>query len=257
MLPLKIAIASDIHAGQSARPRELRGPKAYAGDGEYLDHFRAILQQEGLSADYLVIPGDLTDTGQHEEARTASEVIRELCEAWQIQKDRLIVVPGNHDVNRQAKTVGNATDREFWRQFQFAALSDPKLFFADRMAIGSYNLCIDPHLAIWNLPEVDFVVYNSAAFEDEDASTPRHGRVVPDAIVAIDAYFRPRQAADDHLRVFVTHHHPIEYTDEDPDWVDFSMMHGSADLLRCLTTHSFDIFIHGHKHLPRCRSHTD
>jgi len=61
------------------------------------------------------------------------------------------------------------------------------------------------------------------------------------------------------LRLFVVHHHPIQYSEPYPDipaFVDFSILSNAGNLHALLRKHNFDILIHGHRHVPKFESHT-
>jgi WD40 repeat protein/3',5'-cyclic AMP phosphodiesterase CpdA len=79
------------------------------GGGEpdaWFSHLHADLDQlaqhDGLRPDLVVVAGDLTEQGLRTEFERAGRFLRELAEAAELTRDRVAVVPGNHDVNRLA-----------------------------------------------------------------------------------------------------------------------------------------------------------
>ncbi|MFD0199524.1 MULTISPECIES: pentapeptide repeat-containing protein [Saccharothrix] len=145
---------------------------------EDLDHLAA---EEGLRADLLVLAGDLTERGLRTEFDHAVTFLDALAEAVELSRDRVVVVPGTHDVNlvacrayfldmeaeqrdpvkpywRKWKQYGDAFDRyyrdvgatftpdEFWTFFTVPDL---------RVAVAGLNSTVaDSHLDS-GTPEVD------------------------------------------------------------------------------------------------------
>ena len=143
-----------------------------------LDHLAA---EEGLRPDLLVVAGDLTERGLRTEFDHAIAFLDALAEAVELPRDRVVVVPGTHDVNmvacrayfldmeaeqrdpvkpywRKWKQYGDAFDRyyrdvnatftpdEFWTFFTVPDL---------RVAVAGLNSTVaDSHLDR-DTPEVD------------------------------------------------------------------------------------------------------
>lgn len=250
---MNIFVMSDIHAGPSARPEEWRTGNGASARGNYLDQFLELCSREKFEAHYIFVPGDLTDTGQHGQFVTASNLIEVVASKMKVRKNNVLAVPGNHDVNRDVKRIGTPSDREFWHGKQFDALCDKAQFMGRFFLKGGRPLCDEPFLRFFEDHQIEVVLYNSAAFEQEDDNALRHGYVTDELIKQIDLKFRGLAPRNNIVRIFMTHHHPIMYSDVDFKWHDISIMTNSDDLLVCLERNGFDLFIHGHKHIPRFR----
>jgi 3',5'-cyclic AMP phosphodiesterase CpdA len=76
------------------------------------------IQADGLRPDFIAATGDVAFSGQPDEYKLAREFFETLLAATGVPRDRLFVVPGNHDVSRSlitlgAKSIGAAlTDRD-------------------------------------------------------------------------------------------------------------------------------------------------
>lgn len=57
-------------------------------------------REAGLIADFILATGDLAFSGKGEEYALAADFFDALCKASNVPKDRVFVVPGNHDVDR-------------------------------------------------------------------------------------------------------------------------------------------------------------
>ncbi|MBI5116992.1 SUMF1/EgtB/PvdO family nonheme iron enzyme [Candidatus Poribacteria bacterium] len=65
-----------------------------------LDDIKTYPAENGFKIDFIIITGDIAFSGQQHEYRKAEEFLDELLGALKLGKDRLFVVPGNHDIDR-------------------------------------------------------------------------------------------------------------------------------------------------------------
>src|SRR4051794_38782117 len=112
----RIAIISDIHIGPAARAKDL-APSPGADDrrdAQFLHRFESFVRNEGLSADLLIVAGDITSEAKHSEFMHASTIVLKVAEWLGVERDKIFFVPGNHDVNWDTlKRPGDATDKAF------------------------------------------------------------------------------------------------------------------------------------------------
>ena len=86
------------------------------------------IEQEGLQPDFLAVSGDIAFSGQPAEYDLARRFFDDLLRTTELPKERLFLVPGNHDVNRSlvsrgAQGIGDSlTDRKSAN----AVLSNPR-----------------------------------------------------------------------------------------------------------------------------------
>jgi hypothetical protein len=60
--------------------------------------------ESGLHPNFIAVTGDISYKGKQEGYKLAKEFFDELLGVTKLQKDRLFIVPGNHDVNQDAIT---------------------------------------------------------------------------------------------------------------------------------------------------------
>jgi predicted MPP superfamily phosphohydrolase len=83
-----------------------------------LRDIRERIQKDGLHPDFLAVTGDIAFSGQPAEYALARAFLDDLLAATDLPRERLFLVPGNHDVNRSLVTLGvkaigaALTDRE-------------------------------------------------------------------------------------------------------------------------------------------------
>jgi 3',5'-cyclic AMP phosphodiesterase CpdA len=76
------------------------------------------IQQDGLRPDFVAVSGDIAFSGQPAEYELARRFFDDLLATTGLGKDRLFLVPGNHDVDRSrispgARAIGDSlADRE-------------------------------------------------------------------------------------------------------------------------------------------------
>jgi 3',5'-cyclic AMP phosphodiesterase CpdA len=92
-----------------------------------LDDVRSRMAGDGLRPDFVVVSGDLAFSGQPAEYDLAGKFFDELLQATGLGKERLFLVPGNHDVDRRAISRGAqaVTDALDARDAANAILSTP------------------------------------------------------------------------------------------------------------------------------------
>ena len=64
------------------------------------------IEQEGLQPDFLAVSGDIAFSGQPAEYDLARRFFDDLLRTTELPKERLFLVPGNHDVNRSLVSRG-------------------------------------------------------------------------------------------------------------------------------------------------------
>jgi len=71
-----------------------------------LDDVRERIKRDGLRPDFILVSGDIAFSGSADEYILAGAFFDDLLAATSLSKERLLVVPGNHDVDRAAIGVG-------------------------------------------------------------------------------------------------------------------------------------------------------
>ena len=91
-----------------------------------LEDLRGLKERHDLSPDFILISGDIAYSGINEEYKLAESFFDALLELTGLSKERLLVVPGNHDIDRSlisqaAKSAISSLDS---RDMMEGALSD-------------------------------------------------------------------------------------------------------------------------------------
>jgi predicted phosphodiesterase len=228
---------------------------------------------QAADPDLIVLSGDLTwgsTLEQYEETFAFLEELRAV-----FPKPPVVLVPGNHDVFAPDLLAGTgmpsvAEDR---RQDGFRQLVERfhgAGFATQYPLVASTGQLSDRQRLVSIIDNSDCLVIgvNSAALL-ATGSEPAIGTPVgmtPPVFRALDGLMQDinrREPADPRMRVFVLHHHLLPFAD--PDWTeavdlnvigrrpDPTMTADSGHLQAWLAEHSFQLVLHGHKHVAHGR----
>ncbi|WP_435627608.1 metallophosphoesterase family protein [Candidatus Ferrigenium straubiae] len=254
MTNLKIAIISDLHIGHGVRSKDLSPHADTNGiDEKYLLKFLEFVKSKNIQANYLVIPGDITGKAHPDEFKLASKVILQIGTALGVPEEKILFVPGNHDKNWDAKPAGENDTTGFYAKQMYAPLQHEDWFFEHTMRRSPHHMLSDNCLGVWTFEDLILVGYNSSNHDDRNTKV-HHGLITESSLQWLDAQLQTMDLAKQKLKVFLVHHHPIQYSDHIPDTPDFSVMTNAENLLNLLTKFKFDLLLHGHKHMPHFKT---
>ena len=251
---MAIAVLSDLHVGIGARARDLcpEGLKTKAVESGYKDKFIEFLKKQSIRADYLVLPGDISHFAQPVEVQMASQIVLEVAETLKVEPERIVFVPGNHDVDWTVLRVPDSTGVRSKQRYD--ALRHEKWAFAGIMEKGNPHVLDPPYFSVWEFGDLLAVGYNSS-WKDNPKEAIHHGAIDNLHLDALDEDLAKIDMSSSRLRMFLVHHHPIQYSDPVSDPPDFSVMTNAGNLLSLLQKYKFDLLIHGHKHIPKFQTY--
>jgi 3',5'-cyclic AMP phosphodiesterase CpdA/tetratricopeptide (TPR) repeat protein len=262
---------SDLHFGRVTREDGRSRDMHRFYDGEYskrlsrhvVDEFtarRAHFTHEA-SRVHILISGDITYTAQPDEFRLAQGFLREVCEGLNISRDRIYIVPGNHDVDWQLGKVNLSHRFDNYIQFLVEFYGE-ELFRAKHPNI-TWDLRINTKrpepweiLSIQHNPDAGLMIVglNSCVYETHQ---DHYGLIGGRQLGIVEELLDDSSSA--HIRVALFHHHlhPFpEFIQTDPKaevGMDLSIIRDSGIVERQLERMKFDLVLHGHKHKPQIR----
>lgn len=214
----------------------------------FLEDAAACIEVEDLRPDFIVVTGDIAFSGQKVEYELAQQFFDNLLQTTGLTRDRLFLVPGNHDVdrgaistlaagatvilnNRQAvnRFLASAADRALVLQRFHGYRDFVNHYFGPHLTFDNEHYFYVKHIQVAGL-RIAILGLNSAwlAASDED----RYRLLLGERQVrsALDA------AADADLRLAVMHH-PFDWLQE--------FDRNDAEPLLC---DGCDFVLHGHMH---------
>jgi calcineurin-like phosphoesterase family protein len=206
---------------------------------------------DGFQPDFAVVTGDIAFSGSLSEYKVAQRFFNDLLRIVNLSKDRLFVIPGNHDVDRSLVTalVKNASDLLTDRESINAILTssfDRELMFAGMRGYAEFvNGYFDGHLLF---DDEHYFYVSALALAGQQIALlglnsawlcyggEERGRVLLGERQVRDS-LRAAQEAD--IRIALLHH-PFAWL------MEFDRRHVESRL-----RHECHFIMHGHVHEPR------
>jgi len=185
---------------------------------------------------YLVLSGDITETGHADEFKDAENVINIILKDLSIDKVNLLCVPGNHDVSRDLSKVSDVAGDT---QLKFLPYNN----FVENVAGRDGCLKNDCYPNIEKMISdyaVTFLLLNSCEKEDHETheayvSTEKVKKTLP----------RKKSEEYDKLKIAILHHqlYPGVCSQDGPNTI-----RNASDIFSILSCHKYSIVLSGHVH---------
>ncbi|MNZ34936.1 cyclic 3',5'-adenosine monophosphate phosphodiesterase [compost metagenome] len=249
---MKVAVISDLHVGDMAKGKDFSPNKTEnASVDNYLQEFLDFVSREEISADYLIISGDISNRANEQEFSLASDLIEKIARSLKVDRSKVLFCPGNHDIHWPAieahKGIGGDFDSVV--KSKYLNLLRGGLIFSDNHSSGEGRFDSPPYLVSWSFDDLNIFSLNSAVYDGPDAA-PHRGEIKSEQIEAINEVLASHVSRSK-VNIFILHHHPKQYEDKTFRSADPSCMINSDGLLHLLAQHEIDFVVHGHKHVPR------
>ncbi|WP_322763155.1 pentapeptide repeat-containing protein [Frankia sp. Cr2] len=210
--------------------------------GRLHDDLRDRAEFDGLRPDLVVITGDLTETGAKGEFDQAYDFLIALAESLKLDRNRFVLIPGNHDVNRllcqayflQCEAADETPLPPYWPKWGFF---DTLLgrFYGTNAVIG---FAVGAEWSLIEIPDHKVVVagLNSTMAETHEE---HYGWLGEHQLHTVADGLR-RYERDGWLRIGAVHHNPIRSATSDDE-----NLRDADDLDRILGPH-LNLLLHGH-----------
>ena len=252
---MKIAILSDLHVGPSAKAQDLC-PIECAGDSNkyrekvenYIDDFHNFLSGENITADYLLVPGDITQDAHPMEVQLASGFLHGVQKQLGVADDHLLFVPGNHDADWNMYDSNDKTGLKW--SHRYLALQSSKFIFdsINRRPNAKGNLFDAPFFKMWEFDDLIVVGYNSASRDTKETKV-HCGDIVRENLNELESVLRTLpQNKDSKVRIGLLHHHLRNFPLPKPSDRDYSMASNGEDFIELLRKYHLDFIVQGHSH---------
>jgi tetratricopeptide (TPR) repeat protein len=266
-LPVIIHL-TDVHFGFMVK-NSTRVDMHRFKDGEYNQPLEEHIKEEfseyfkfDSNRLFLVVSGDFTYTANRDEFDMALNFMNKVCSALNINKEKVIVTLGNHDINWNSEKVDPSN--RFDNYISFLNKFYGKALLTKFYPYLKWDLSIDTErpnpediLAIHFYPEKKllFISFNSCMYE----SNQNHfGFIGGKQFKLASKFIKENDINDSFTKVAITHHHlhphptPVSATNGDV-WMDLSIVRDSGLVEYKLENMGVDIILHGHKHNPQLR----
>lgn len=164
----------------------------------------------------------------------------------------IVFVPGNHDVDWSVLDPSDTTGIRRGQRYDPIRYKD--FHFNSIVSRGNGCLFDAPHFTIWDTPDLLVVGYNSS--HHDEPKKFHHGLIDTAHLTELRKTIGNFRVVENQLRLFLVHHHLLQYDDPTPELPDGSIMVNAEKLQSFLRDFKFDILVHGHKHVPRFTTHS-
>jgi len=211
----------------------------------------------------LVVSGDLTYTATLSEFEEANNFLESFCRDLGISKERVVISPGNHDVDWASSAIDPT--RRFDNYLSFLRMFYGKQLFEELYPLIKWDFTVAGKrplptdiISIIKFDDVGihFVSFNSCVYE-----TPEHhyGFVSGKQIRNAEMLIQKLGLEKSNIICAVMHHHlhpypePVVLVKGNEHWHDQSTIRDGALVERFLERAGFDVVFHGHKHKAQVR----
>lgn len=248
------------------------------------DRYTAAEDPRVLAPNFIIVSGDIVQGVKHGTSNAQAVLARQYEEAFKFldaltdefvdgDKDRVVIVPGNHDVSdemfRRSLTrvdiepearkglIGqlfrqDSPLRWSWDEFALYEVNDPDTYnrrvegfcaFYRTFYDGKRSYSADPsrQLDFFDCPDLGIAVVGFSSCYNNDLLN-RQGAIHPDCIAEAGYQLREMSLSHDPVRIAVWHHN-TEGPPAESDYMD-------PDAVQNLIDSGFSLGFHGHQHRP-------
>ncbi len=234
---------SDVHLGNDLVIRSLmrrRGWWKYVDKDVTAGLGRAIRE---LKPDFVVLSGDIVNKPNEDTFKVAAKYLRDLfVDAGFDMKQRLFIIPGNHDVSFFPKKRPDDLRRlRLYREFLRALFDESDI--ESRRQRFTY---VDPKGKII-FAFLDSTLKNLAPLAEGEIGTSQREWLKKEILQLKSAL---GDTYSSYVKIAVFHHHCVPIAGTAPSGERFMQMLDAGDLLKLLDDEEFQVAMHGHKHYP-------
>ncbi|HZA16703.1 MAG TPA: trypsin-like peptidase domain-containing protein, partial [Pseudonocardiaceae bacterium] len=224
--------------------------------GRLHDDLDQLTEDYGLRPDLMVVTGDLTEWGLPNEFDQVVEFLTALTEAVELPREHVAVVPGNHDVNRDACEAyflrEKANQREplapYWPKWELFAAAFEQFY----QGVSGISFAPDEPWTLFEMPDLAVVVAGlNSTMAESHRGTDHYGWVGEDQL----RWFADRLAGyrdQGWLRLAAVHHNAVRgAVTEDENLRDIESLDqwlGPHQRLELPEPGLVNLLLHGHTH---------
>ena len=186
---------------------------------------------------YIILSGDITESGHANEFLDASNSIENLCKSISLDKSSVLAVPGNHDINWPLSKIANEVGDNTLKYNNYNKFIDKTCNKNSYISTNGFMKLIDNRFGI------EFLFMNSCELEDYE----NHIGFI-DKKKLIDSLLKKhKDNTAGYTKICITHHR-IERTESHSN----SIINNSYEIESILIVNGYHITLSGHIHECCC-----
>jgi predicted MPP superfamily phosphohydrolase len=201
-------------------------------------------KNEKLWPKLVIVSGDLIFQCHKEGIKSAVNFLADLSNALGIQRNNIILCPGNHEQNRlifvEEPKAQLASYVELWNTFYPSGFPRLPLEWSP-----------DAYVHLYNIDNLEILSLNSCedldpGEEKRSIAAKEQGYIGVKQLKAAAELLVNKQPTPGHIRVAVLHHHLSQHK-----WstgLDYSILKEVERVIKWLSEYNFDLVFHGHQH---------
>jgi predicted phosphodiesterase len=239
---LKIAVISDLHCHRKSSNNNIQESyfltDAVIPDNQNpLESFRHLIKKKNLTADILIMPGDITNKCDQDGFEYGWKIVKEVGSLLGVK----FIIPtiGNHDVDSRKLFSSNPFNKiqNFSSDFPFDSELTNKTFWENGFVF-------------FEGANFRVLVINSA-YDHQTVAAAEHGNLDQTTLNEIEEQLKKLKAEAKEFNIAICHHHPIPHERHYLGTQD--LMFNGTQLVEILGQYGYQMIIHGHKHDPMIR----
>lgn len=236
---LKIAIISDLHCMYRDSKTVSYNTHLYSNANKFpvarhpIYSLVDMLKNKDINADYLLCPGDITNTADSQGLISGWNFLKEV--KVQLKSKDLLATIGNHDVDSRKKYSKDPHQNLRALDSDFPVPND----LQDKFWSNNY--------VFYEKDDVLILLYNSC-YNHNSPENSAESIILQSTLDKIEADLK--SIGNKKYKIAMCHHHPMKHSNPDIEYKDGDVIENGDKLLKLLDNNNFQLLIHGHKHDP-------
>src|SRR5690606_17916697 len=177
----------------------------------YLDSFESFITSENLSANYIIIPGDISNRGTEEELDLFQPFTDRVASALGTPPSNIIIAPGNHDKNWDLHKKNESKPIEDRIKASYECFLAKTSFILESPQYCRRSHSETPFFKVWEDNQIFALTINTSV-DDYPESRPHYGSISsPMMKEIVDTLQEASGRAKNKIKACIFHHHPIQY----------------------------------------------
>lgn len=248
----RILVLSDLHFTEIASKHAF-GLKDDVSKIKLIDAIENVLKKSDKSISGVIISGDFTWCADEKEFCYAEQFIMELMESYDIKRNQILIVPGNHDISFSKDKSGKFVEHEKVEVASREAQANYVNFYNNVFQVRPKEdfMCVTRRLLLRNNLPVEIIGLDSNVLQQEEKAFVGQGFVGYKQLNYLSTQMELNEYDEVYsYRILVLHHHimPAWYQEEPEKNHSYSVLLDSGRVQEFIKKYRIKLVVHGHNH---------